>query len=114
MEAYQDQGHLKAHLDPLIKSPSSNLPDYVLNPRRFGLVDDGGHDFELGGILPGFTQAKGSLTEVVDYLKTVYCGTMTIQAAHIQVSLYDSLYNSFTFRILTVGRRSFNSVLTFS
>jgi len=85
IDAYKEHGHKKANLDPLLQGPSSTLPDFVLNPRRFGLGKDQDEEFEVANILTGYLHSRATLTEVLDYLEVVYCGTMAIQTAHISV-----------------------------
>ena len=88
MAAYRDQGHLKACLDPLcMKNGSTDLLEHILNPRIFGLAEDGGQVFEVDGVLHGFPEPRGSLPEVLDYLEGMYCSTMSLQATYISVSI---------------------------
>ncbi len=85
IDAYREHGHLKASLDPLGLMRTSS-PPYPLEPQAFGLLDSDG-EFAVQDVLPGFPRSKGSLHEVVAYLEHMYCGTMSLESAHISVSV---------------------------
>ena len=91
VDAYKEHGHKKANLDPLLQEPSSNLPEFILNPQRFGLSEDKDEKFVVDSILPGYSRGRASLSEVLDYLEAMYCGTLTIQTAHIGVRAWKLL-----------------------
>ena len=87
VEAYRAYGHLKACLDPLhLKNGSTLHSESILSPHSFGLPEDAGKVFEVRDVLSGASQTQHSLSEVVEYLEGMYCGTMALQTAHMSVS----------------------------
>ena len=85
VNAYRNHGHLKAKLDPLGLVSASSPPAYPLSPQAFGLAD-AESDLVVEGMLPAFPNPKGSVHEVVAYLEQMYCGTMSLESAHVSVS----------------------------
>ncbi|KAF9953219.1 2-oxoglutarate dehydrogenase E1 component, partial [Mortierella alpina] len=89
VRAYQARGHHIARLDPL----GINKADLAaVSPRELELTHYGfsekdlDRSFSLGpGILPGFldTGSKQTLREIVDHLKTIYCGSIGVEYIHI-------------------------------
>ncbi len=87
IDAYRDHGHLKATLDPLgLASRSSLPPAFPLDPTAFGLSDDS-CEIQVQDMLPAFSRSKGSVREVVAHLEHMYCETMSLEAAHVSVSI---------------------------
>lgn len=81
VNAYRDHGHLKAKLDPLgLKSRSSTYP---LEPHNFGLSGDG--PFSVINLLHAFPHHEGTLSQIITYLEEMYCGTMSLEVAHVSV-----------------------------
>jgi 2-oxoglutarate dehydrogenase E1 component len=79
--AYRDLGHLAAHLDPLTPTPPA--PPWLISLDRFHLSDadldkpvDASMYFGLDGLMP--------LRDVLDALRTTYCGTLGVEYMHIQ------------------------------
>ncbi|KAF9210623.1 2-oxoglutarate dehydrogenase E1 component, partial [Podila verticillata] len=89
VRAYQARGHHVARLDPL----GINKADLdAVSPRELELTHYGFSEkdldrtFSLGpGILPGFldTGSNQTLREIVDHLKTIYCGSIGVEYIHI-------------------------------
>lgn len=72
IQAYRDYGHFEARLNPL-QNTSTKSEELALS--RFGLTDaDLSQTFDIGPF-------KGSLKDIVENLKKIYCGTMSIQVA---------------------------------
>ncbi|KAF9120800.1 2-oxoglutarate dehydrogenase E1 component, partial [Mortierella sp. 14UC] len=89
VRAYQVRGHHVAHLDPLGLN-QANLAG--VSPRELDLTHYGFSEkdldrtFSLGpGILPGFldTGSKQTLREIVNHLKSIYCGSIGVEYIHI-------------------------------
>lgn len=75
IQAYRDYGHFNAKLDPLTSAGASH--ELPLN--KFNLTDaDLDRSFSIGSLL-GMKDA--SLREIINHLKTCYCGTLSIQVA---------------------------------
>ncbi|KAF9930823.1 2-oxoglutarate dehydrogenase E1 component, partial [Mortierella alpina] len=89
VRAYQVRGHHVARLDPL----GINKTDLAaVSPRELDLTHYGfserdlDRSFSLGpGILPGFleTGSNKTLREIVDHLKSIYCGSIGVEYIHI-------------------------------
>ena len=89
IEAYRDYGHLKANLDPLNLVDTSAAPlAYPLDPVVFGLFNSKEQFSVPQELLPAFGRSKGSVSDVVEYLEHMYCGTMSLEVAHVNVSLF--------------------------
>lgn len=72
IQSYRDYGHFEAHLNPLANTPAKS-EELVLS--RFGLTDaDLNQQFRIGPF-------KGTLKEIIENLKKIYCGTLSIQVA---------------------------------
>ena len=85
--AYRDHGHHKANLDPLGLKATSALP-YPLSPASCGLdVGDRSRLYNTEGLLFAFPKPVAKLDEVVDYLEEMYCNTLSLEMAHIGVSV---------------------------
>ena len=84
--AYRNHGHHKASLDPLGLKVTSVLP-YPLNAEAYGLdLSDQNKQYDVEGLLFGFPRPTASLGELVEYLEGMYCGTLSLEVAHIGVS----------------------------
>lgn len=74
--AYRNYGHFEAQLDPLENTPS---PSDQLSLSRFGLSEkDLSQKFQIGSIVD---KPNASLKEIIDHLKSVYCGKISVQCA---------------------------------
>ncbi len=74
IHAYRSYGHLEADLDPLSNTPS---PSDQLRLTKFNLTEkDLEQKFQISAVVgkPG-----ASLKELIAYLRSVYCGKLTIQ-----------------------------------
>ena len=74
IHAYRSYGHLEADLDPLSNTPS---PSDQLRLTKFNLTEkDLDQKFQISAVVgkPGVT-----LKELITYLRSVYCGKLTIQ-----------------------------------
>jgi 2-oxoglutarate dehydrogenase E1 component len=76
ISAFRNYGHFEADLDPLTNTPA---PSDQLALKKFNLSDtDLDKAFQIGSIVgkPGAT-----LREIIQHLKSVYCGKLTVQCA---------------------------------
>ena len=86
--AYRNHGHHKATLDPLGLKVTSVLP-YPLNPEAYGLnASDQTRQYDTEGLLFAFPRANARLDEIIEYLEGMYCGTLSLEVAHIGVSTH--------------------------
>jgi len=90
VRAYQTRGHEAANLDPLGRhewrsfhankfGKTDDVPE--LEPSYHGLTDMGA-SMDTSS-MPGMFKPGATLSEVVNTLKTVYCGTLGIEYMHI-------------------------------
>ena len=85
--AYRNHGHHKANLDPLGLKSTAALP-YPLSPSSCGLDEgDRSRQYNTEGLLFAFHKPVAKLEEVVHYLEEMYCNTLSLEVAHIGVSL---------------------------
>ena len=74
--AYRNYGHFEADLDPLTNTP---VPSDQLSLARFRLGDkDLESRFQIGSIIG---KPNAPLREIIAHLRSVYCGTLTVQCA---------------------------------
>lgn len=74
--AYRNYGHFEADLDPLTNSVA---PSDQLRLSKFKLTDsDLNSKFQIGSIIG---KPNATLAEIISHLKSVYCGTLTVQCA---------------------------------
>lgn len=76
ISAYRNYGHFEADLDPLT---NTTAPSEQLSLNRFHLSEkDLDSKFQIGAIIgkPG-----APLREIIAHLRSVYCGTLTVQCA---------------------------------
>ena len=74
--AYRNHGHFEADLDPLTNTPA---PSDQLRLSNYNLSDkDLDKKFQIGSIV-GKPQA--TLREIIQHLRSVYCGKLTVQCA---------------------------------
>ena len=67
------------HISPL--SPS--LTD--LDPASYGLDNEMNSLFPTEGLVHGYPQEEATLSDIIQYLKDLYCGTLTLESAHMMV-----------------------------
>ncbi|MEU1616520.1 multifunctional oxoglutarate decarboxylase/oxoglutarate dehydrogenase thiamine pyrophosphate-binding subunit/dihydrolipoyllysine-residue succinyltransferase subunit [Streptomyces sp. NPDC005722] len=80
IHAHRVRGHLVAETDPLAAGPAAGHPE--LDLAAFGLGDG---DLESEFVVDGFAgRATMRLREVLDVLRTAYCGTVGSEYMHIQ------------------------------
>lgn len=79
--AYRDHGHRVADLDPLQLSCSPPLSE--LDPTSYGLDAQMSVLFPTEGIVHGYPHQEASLSDIIQYLKDAYCGTLTLETAHM-------------------------------
>ena len=76
ISAYRNYGHLEASLDPLTNTPT---PSDQLSLTRYNLNEmDLDKKFQIGGIV---NKPNATLREIVQHLRQVYCGKISIQVA---------------------------------
>ncbi|MCC2678090.1 MAG: alpha-ketoglutarate decarboxylase [Pseudobdellovibrio sp.] len=74
--AYRNYGHFEADLDPLTNSVA---PSDQLRLNKFNLKEsDLNTKFQIGSIIG---KPNATLAEILNHLKSVYCGTLTVQCA---------------------------------
>ena len=84
--AYRNHGHHKAKLDPLGLKVTSVLP-YPLTPEAYGLTSsDRSRQYTTEGLLFAFPKPTATLDEVISYLEEMYCNTLSLEAAHVEVN----------------------------
>ena len=84
--AYCNHGHHKAKLDPLGLKVTSVLP-YPLTPEAYGLTSsDRSRQYTTEGLLFAFSKPTATLDEVISYLEEMYCNTLSLEAAHVEVN----------------------------
>jgi len=80
INSYRTHGHLAAHVDPLgrMRRPRAELE---IHSHELGL-----HDLDDEFVVDGFggTERPMSLRDIVDVLRTAYCGTVGIEYMHIE------------------------------
>lgn len=81
IDAYRSYGHIAAQLDPLGLSQASD-PRLELSHYALG-TSDMSKTFATRGVLP---KAEASLQEIVDRLKSIYCGTLAFETSFIENS----------------------------
>jgi 2-oxoglutarate dehydrogenase E1 component len=76
ISAYRDYGHFEADLDPLTNSVA---PSEQLSLAKFKLSEkDLTSKFQIGSLIG---KPNATLAEIIAHLKSVYCGTLTVQCA---------------------------------
>lgn len=82
MEAYRTQGHLQAAIDPL--HDQSPIPLAALRLESHGLSISDLQTVFVVGALGGLEGPQTlSLSAILDYLRTIYCGSMAYEYRHI-------------------------------
>jgi len=88
--AYRNDGHLKAHLDPLQLSPK-NKNDFLSS---FGLSTKDLHKkFQMSAILG--LPAGDSLENIIHFMERVYCGTLALQVGGCQPEIRKWFFDEF-------------------
>jgi 2-oxoglutarate dehydrogenase E1 component len=99
VDAYRTRGHLAAWIDPLGERPPELPAD--LDPVAHGFsVFDLERTFELGGV---FGAPRLTLAQLLDRLRTTYCGTVGVEFRHIQ-ELAERTFFERTLEVPTVER----------
>ena len=80
IRAYRVRGHLKANLDPLKITQSSDHPE--LNPESYGFKEEDMDRLIFIDNVLGIESA--TLREILTNLEATYCGTIGVQFMHIQ------------------------------
>ncbi len=76
INAYRNYGHFEAQLDPLTNSAA---PSDQLALSRFNLKEsDLDQKFQIGSIVG---KPNGSLKDIIQHLRSCYCGKLTVQCA---------------------------------
>ena len=76
ISAYRNYGHYEADLDPLTNSVA---PSEQLSLSKFNLSEkDLTKKFQIGSMIG---KPNATLSEIINHLKSVYCGRLTIQCA---------------------------------
>jgi 2-oxoglutarate dehydrogenase E1 component len=76
INAYRNYGHFEAQLDPLTNTAA---PSDQLSLTRFNLKEsDLEQKFQIGSIVG---KPNGSLKEIIQHLRSCYCGKLTVQCA---------------------------------
>ncbi len=76
INAYRNYGHYEADLDPLTNTPS---PSDQLHLSKFNLSEkDLETKFQISSLIG---KKNSSLKEIISFLKSVYCGRLTVQCA---------------------------------
>jgi 2-oxoglutarate dehydrogenase E1 component len=74
--AYRNYGHFEADLDPLTNSVA---PSDQLRLSKFNLTEaDLSSKFQIGSIIG---KPNATLADIIKHLRSVYCGTLTVQCA---------------------------------
>ncbi|XP_046685688.1 probable 2-oxoglutarate dehydrogenase E1 component DHKTD1 homolog, mitochondrial isoform X1 [Homalodisca vitripennis] len=80
ISAYREHGHKRADINPVdFTRKPREVPE--LDPSRYGLTNDRTYSFE--GLL-STTQRKGSLSEAIEFLNQVYCGSIGGEFEYLQ------------------------------
>lgn len=79
--AFQEHGHKLAKINPLF---SQEIKIDELNPLFFGIDDNIKNNvLNVEGIM-FYDKKKASLSEIIDYLKYVYCGPIGVEFLHLE------------------------------
>lgn len=76
ISAYRNYGHFEAQLDPLENTPA---PSDQLSLSKFGLTEkDLDSNFQIGAMV---SKPNATLRDIINHMRNVYCGKLTIQCA---------------------------------
>ncbi|MBY0554011.1 2-oxoglutarate dehydrogenase E1 component [bacterium] len=90
ISAYRNYGHFEADLDPLTNSPAHSDQ---LSLNKFKLSEsDLTAKFQIGSIIG---KPNATLAEIIAHLKSVYCGTLTVQCAEALPDVRDWFIKEF-------------------
>lgn len=90
ISAYRNYGHFEADLDPLTNSPAHSEQ---LSLNKFKLSEsDLTAKFQIGSIIG---KPNATLAEIIAHLKSVYCGTLTVQCAEALPDVRDWFIKEF-------------------
>ena len=81
IEAYRNFGHEQANLDAINLTKVNNKLNLKLE--NFGLEECETESFDISILLPGMGSDEASLSEILDYLDKVYCGTIAIEVKQL-------------------------------
>lgn len=89
IQAYRADGHTEANLNPLYAPQASEL----VTLKRFGLSDkDLNAKFQIGSLIG---KPNATLRDIIAHLKSVYCGTLALQASDATPQEYQWLTQAF-------------------
>ncbi|XP_049533346.1 probable 2-oxoglutarate dehydrogenase E1 component DHKTD1 homolog, mitochondrial [Anopheles darlingi] len=80
IEAYRNHGHRMATINPVPFGDTSTTAPRELDPVRYGLAS--GDRIDAGGLLS--VAAPSAVGELEALLRTLYCGSCSIELAHIE------------------------------
>lgn len=85
IHAFRVRGHLMADLDPLGFAPREQHPE--LDPESYGLTEaDLNTEFLTGTLqVSHHSERRATLSEILETLRSTYCGKITCEYMHIQV-----------------------------
>jgi 2-oxoglutarate dehydrogenase E1 component len=110
IQAYRDEGHLEANINPLYPPQTSMAP---LALKRFGLTDkDLTAKFQVGALIG---KAGGTLTEIIAQLRKLYCGTIALQVADgtiAEQAWFQKEFEKSTFQISAEEKKTILASLT--
>ena len=92
ISAYRNDGHLKAHLDPLNIIQNNHSKHTALS--TFGLEEkDLNKTFQISSILG--MKAGESLFNILNFMEKTYCGTISLQVGGCQPEVREWFFNEF-------------------
>ena len=90
ISAYRTYGHYEADLDPLANSIA---PSDQLRLSQFNLSEkDLNTKFQIGRLIG---KPNATLTEIISFLKSIYCGKLTVQCAEAWPEVRNWFYKEF-------------------
>lgn len=90
ISAYRNYGHFEADLDPLTNTVA---PSDQLRLSKFNLTEaDLNHKFQISSMIG---KPNATLNEIINHLRSVYCGKLTIQCAEALPDVRNWFLNEF-------------------
>ena len=91
ISTYREDGHLKAHLDPLQLTENKG---HTLSLSRFGLKkEDLNKKFQISSVLN--LPAGETLENILNFMEKTYCGTISVQVGGCQPEIREWFFNEF-------------------